>query len=189
MLREAAALAQIAHAPVAVDPACRVVELRWAEPALARAANLLGDDEVDGLEDADVLLEAIERQAERLGELADRSRSTHRPSRSEPTIPAWRSTFRWWETVGWERSNSGTSSHTHTLPADRKPRLLTRELAQKSDIVITMGCGDQCPYLPGKRYIDWDLPDPKGRPIDEVRTTRDEIERRVTALLAELDER
>ncbi|HTO56054.1 MAG TPA: hypothetical protein VMR50_21915 [Myxococcota bacterium] len=75
------------------------------------------------------------------------------------------------------------------MPADRKPRLLTRELAQKSDIVITMGCGDQCPYLPGKRYIDWDLPDPKGRPIDEVRTTRDEIERRVTALLAELDER
>jgi protein-tyrosine-phosphatase len=73
--------------------------------------------------------------------------------------------------------------------ADRKPQLLTRELAQESDIVITMGCGDQCPYVPGKRYIDWDLPDPKGRPIDEVRATRDEIERRVTTLLAELDER
>jgi arsenate reductase (thioredoxin) len=72
---------------------------------------------------------------------------------------------------------------------DRKPQLLTRELAQESDIVITMGCGDRCPYVPGKRYIDWDLPDPKGRPIDEVRATRDEIERRVTALLAELDER
>jgi arsenate reductase (thioredoxin) len=72
--------------------------------------------------------------------------------------------------------------------ADRKPQLLTRELAQQADVVITMGCGDQCPYIPGKRYIDWDLPDPKGRPIDEVRATRDEIGRRVTALLAELDE-
>ena len=73
--------------------------------------------------------------------------------------------------------------------ADRKPQLLTPELAQQADIVITMGCGDQCPYIPGKRYIDWDLPDPKGRPIDEVRATRDEIDSRVTALLAELDER
>jgi arsenate reductase (thioredoxin) len=71
--------------------------------------------------------------------------------------------------------------------ADRKPQLLTRELAQQADIVITMGCGDQCPYIPGKRYIDWDLPDPKGRPIDEVRATRDEIARRVTLLLAKLD--
>ena len=73
--------------------------------------------------------------------------------------------------------------------ADRKPQLLTRELTQQADIVITMGCGDQCPYIPGKRYIEWDLPDPKGRPIDEVRATRDEIDSRVTALLAELDER
>jgi protein-tyrosine-phosphatase len=73
--------------------------------------------------------------------------------------------------------------------ADRKPQLLTRELAQQADIVITMGCGDQCPYLPGKRYIDWDLPDPKGRPIDEVRATRDAIGSRVTTLVAELDER
>ena len=73
--------------------------------------------------------------------------------------------------------------------ADRKPQLLTRELTQQADIVITMGCGDQCPYIPGKRYIDWDLPDPKGRPIDEVRATRDEIANRVTALLAELDGR
>jgi protein-tyrosine-phosphatase len=73
--------------------------------------------------------------------------------------------------------------------ADRKPRLLTHELAEKAEVVITMGCGDQCPYIPGKRYIDWDLPDPKGRPIDEVRATRDEIARCVTALLAELDTR
>jgi arsenate reductase len=71
--------------------------------------------------------------------------------------------------------------------ADRKPQLLTPELAEEADIVITMGCGDQCPYVPGKRYIDWDLPDPKGRPIEEVRATRDEISGRVTALLAGLD--
>jgi protein-tyrosine-phosphatase len=50
-----------------------------------------------------------------------------------------------------------------------------------------MGCGDECPFIPGKRYLDWDLPDPKGRPIEVVRATRDEIRRRVGALLAELD--
>jgi arsenate reductase (thioredoxin) len=72
--------------------------------------------------------------------------------------------------------------------ADRKPQLLTRELAEQADVVITMGCGDQCPYIPGKRYVDWDLPDPKGRPVEEVRSTRDDIARRVAALLAELDE-
>lgn len=71
--------------------------------------------------------------------------------------------------------------------SDRKPRLLTRELAEHADVVVTMGCGDQCPYIPGKRYIDWDLPDPKGRPIDEVRTTRDDIARRVAELVSELD--
>jgi arsenate reductase len=71
--------------------------------------------------------------------------------------------------------------------ADRRPRLLTRELAADADIVVTMGCGDECPYIPGKRYIDWDLPDPKGRPIDEVRATRDDIARRVRALIDELD--
>jgi len=70
---------------------------------------------------------------------------------------------------------------------DRKPQLLTRELAQQADLVITMGCGDSCPYIPGKRYLDWDLPDPKGRPIDEVRATRDEIAKRVNELLTELD--
>ena len=71
--------------------------------------------------------------------------------------------------------------------ADRKPQLLTRELAQGADVVITMGCGDQCPYIPGKRYIDWELPDPKGRPLEEVRATRDEIANRVRDLIAELD--
>jgi len=71
--------------------------------------------------------------------------------------------------------------------ADRKPRLLTGELAEQADIVVTMGCGDQCPYIPGKRYIDWELPDPAGRPIDEVRSTRDDIQERVQALVDELD--
>ena len=52
---------------------------------------------------------------------------------------------------------------------------------------MTMGCGDACPYIPGKRYIDWELPDPKGRPISEVRDTRDDIAQRVTALAAAMD--
>jgi protein-tyrosine-phosphatase len=67
------------------------------------------------------------------------------------------------------------------------PQGLTRELAEAADVVVTMGCGDECPYIPGRRYVDWDLPDPKGRPLDEVRATRDEIARRVEALVAELD--
>jgi arsenate reductase len=70
--------------------------------------------------------------------------------------------------------------------ASRRPRRLTRELAERADVVVTMGCGDACPYIPGKRYVDWDLPDPKGRPAGEVRRLRDEIARRVDALLAEL---
>jgi protein-tyrosine-phosphatase len=69
----------------------------------------------------------------------------------------------------------------------RTPRLLTRDLAEQADVVVTMGCGDECPYIPGKRYLDWDLPDPKGRTVEEVRATRDEIERRVEGLIAELD--
>ena len=73
--------------------------------------------------------------------------------------------------------------------ADRQPRALTRELAEEADVVVTMGCGDECPYIPGKRYLDWELEDPTGRPVDEVRATRDEIERRVNALVAELDGR
>jgi len=71
--------------------------------------------------------------------------------------------------------------------SDRTPQLLTGELAQWADVVVTMGCGDSCPYIPGKRYIDWDLADPKGRPIDEVRATRDDIKQRVGALVGELD--
>jgi protein-tyrosine-phosphatase len=71
--------------------------------------------------------------------------------------------------------------------ADRKPQLLTRDLAQRADVVVTMGCGDECPYIPGKRYIDWDLPDPKGRPMAEVRVTRDDIARRVNRLIEDLE--
>ncbi len=71
--------------------------------------------------------------------------------------------------------------------ADRRPQLLTLELAEQADLIVTMGCGDECPYVPGKRYIDWNLADPKGRPIFEVRDTRDDIARRVTALAATLD--
>jgi arsenate reductase (thioredoxin) len=71
--------------------------------------------------------------------------------------------------------------------SDRKPQALTTDLAEQADVVVTMGCGDACPYIPGKRYIDWDLPDPKGRPLAEVRATRNEIARRVAALIAELD--
>jgi arsenate reductase len=71
--------------------------------------------------------------------------------------------------------------------SSRRPRRLDRELAERADVVVTMGCGDECPYIPGKRYLDWDLPDPSGRPLEEVRATRDEIDRRVRDLIAELD--
>ena len=70
----------------------------------------------------------------------------------------------------------------------RTPQKLTPELAEWADVVVTMGCGDACPYIPGKRYLDWGLPDPKGRPVEEVRALRDDIERRVTDLVRELDE-
>src|SRR5215216_2958881 len=71
--------------------------------------------------------------------------------------------------------------------ADREPKLLTRELAEQADVVVTMGCGDECPYIPGKRYVDWELEDPDGRAVDEVRAIRDDIRRRVHDLAAELD--
>ena len=71
--------------------------------------------------------------------------------------------------------------------ADRTPTLLSTEDAEWADVVVTMGCGDECPYIPGRRYLDCDLPDPKGRPLAEVRATRDEIARRVDGLVAELD--
>ena len=99
-----------------------------------------------------------------------------------------------------------TSSSAGTTPADQvhpevvavmdeiginvsgaTPQKLTAELASQADVLVTMGCGDQCPFFPGKRYIDWDLPDPKGRPVDEVRAIRDVIRRRVAELVEELD--
>jgi arsenate reductase len=70
---------------------------------------------------------------------------------------------------------------------DRRPRKLSQADAEWADVVVTMGCGDECPYIPGKRYLDWDLSDPKGQSLDAVRATRNEIERRVHALVAELD--
>ena len=70
--------------------------------------------------------------------------------------------------------------------ADRVPRKLAREQAEWADVVVTMGCGDECPYIPGKRYLDWELEDPSGQPIEAVRRTRDEIEGRVKELLGEL---
>ena len=98
-----------------------------------------------------------------------------------------------------EALSAGTTPAEHVHPevvevmreldidlADRTPQLLTRDLAEQAHVIVTMGCGDQCPYFPGKRYIDWDLDDPKGRPLDEVRATRDDIARRVQALAAEL---
>jgi arsenate reductase len=68
----------------------------------------------------------------------------------------------------------------------RTPHALEWADAEWADVVVTMGCGDECPFIPDKRYVDWDLEDPAGRPVAEVRRIRDEIARRVDALLAEL---
>lgn len=70
--------------------------------------------------------------------------------------------------------------------ANETPKILTADAVKESDVVITMGCGDTCPIFPGKRYEDWELTDPAGRPADEVRPIRDEIKQRVQNLLAEL---
>jgi arsenate reductase (thioredoxin) len=70
--------------------------------------------------------------------------------------------------------------------ADHRPQRLTDDLANWADVVVTMGCGDECPYIPGKRYIDWDLPDPMGLPLEDVRQIRDDIGRRVDALLLDM---
>ncbi|MFL5978531.1 MAG: low molecular weight phosphatase family protein [Gaiellaceae bacterium] len=67
---------------------------------------------------------------------------------------------------------------------DRRPRALAREDVQWAELVVTMGCGDACPVLPGKRYLDWELPDPAGRSLDDVRALRAEIDRRVAELVA-----
>ena len=70
--------------------------------------------------------------------------------------------------------------------SDRTPHRLDRDDMEWADVVVTMGCGDECPYIPGKRYVDWELEDPSGQPLPEVRRIRDDIERRVADLAAEL---
>jgi arsenate reductase (thioredoxin) len=99
-----------------------------------------------------------------------------------------------------EARSAGTEPAEHVHPAvieamgelgidisDRAPRRLERSDAEWADLVVTMGCGDSCPYIPGKRYLDWELEDPSGRPLEAVRPIRDEIERRVSSLVEELD--
>ena len=101
-----------------------------------------------------------------------------------------------------EARSAGThpAEHVHPVVVDamrevgidvsqHRPQALSDDLAQWADVVVTMGCGDECPYIPGKRYIDWDLADPAGRPLGQVRETRDEIGRRVRDLGAMLDSR
>jgi arsenate reductase (thioredoxin) len=72
--------------------------------------------------------------------------------------------------------------------AGRSPKRLRVEDAEQADLVVTMGCGDECPYVPGRRYLDWDLQDPKGLPVEQVRAIRDDIARRVEELVVELDQ-
>jgi len=71
--------------------------------------------------------------------------------------------------------------------AHSTPKVLTTESVQDSDYVITMGCGDACPFFPGKTYLDWPLSDPAGKGVDEVRPIRDEIRAKVEALISEID--
>jgi arsenate reductase len=100
-----------------------------------------------------------------------------------------------WEMRGAEARSAGSAPAAHVHPevvtvmrelgvelAARVPRALTREDAEWAEVVVTMGCGDACPYVPGRRYVDWELDDPSGRPVDEVRAVRDEIARRIDAL-------
>jgi arsenate reductase len=70
--------------------------------------------------------------------------------------------------------------------SDQRPKVLTTDAVEVSDVVITMGCGDACPVFPGKRYLDWQLDDPAGQGVESVRPIRDEIEARIRGLLAEL---
>ena len=100
-----------------------------------------------------------------------------------------------WSSLGGEGrsagSNPGEQVHPEVIEvmrevgvelSGRTPHRLSDEDAQWADVVVTMGCGDACPYIPGKRYVDWDIPDPAGRPLDEVRSIRD----RVRGLVEEL---
>jgi protein-tyrosine-phosphatase len=68
-----------------------------------------------------------------------------------------------------------------------KPQLLTEQLAESAELLVTMGCGETCPYIPGLKRVDWPLEDPKGQPLEKVRQIRDEIKKRVESLISELD--
>jgi arsenate reductase len=70
--------------------------------------------------------------------------------------------------------------------SNETPKVLTAEMGESADVIVTMGCGDACPVYPGKKYVDWELSDPAGKDIDEVRAIRDEIEGRVNELITEL---
>ena len=71
--------------------------------------------------------------------------------------------------------------------SERRPQRLNGDMAERADVVVTMGCGDECPYIPGKHYVDWDLQDPKGLALDQVRAIRDDVAKRVDGLVRELD--
>ena len=84
-----------------------------------------------------------------------------------------------------ERVHPEVVEAMHELGIDlegRVPHALSRDDVEWADVVVTMGCGDSCPYIPGKTYVDWELDDPAGKGLDEVRAIRDEIERRVSSL-------
>lgn len=100
-----------------------------------------------------------------------------------------------WEQLGGEARSAGSKPAAAVHPevaaamaeldidiSQRTPRALTHEDAGWAEVVVTMGCGDACPYIPGKRYVEWDLEDPAGKGADAVRSVRDEIRRRVTEL-------
>jgi len=109
--------------------------------------------------------------------LFERAASGHHEARSAGTEPAQRVHP---SVVTVMREEGIDVSH-------RVPRLLTDDLARWADVVVTMGCGDACPVIPGKRYIDWDLRDPKDLPLDDVRAIRDDIKTRVEELVKDLD--
>jgi arsenate reductase (thioredoxin) len=104
-------------------------------------------------------------------QLADPQNAAALSAGTEPGLRVHPEVQRVMEEVGVDLSNS-------------RPQKLTQELAMNAQLLITMGCGDQCPYVPGLRRDDWPLQDPKGRPIEEVRLIRDDVRRRVQDLLA-----
>jgi arsenate reductase len=102
--------------------------------------------------------------------LADRQKAEAVSAGTEPGLRVHTEVLTVMQEVGIDLSNA-------------KPQKLTEKLAQEAQLLITMGCGDKCPYVPGLRRDDWPLPDPKGRPLDEVRAVRDDILSRISALL------